>query len=583
VKKSELFFFLFACTSLFGADIVIINGDDPGVGLNDPEPRAPIAGNNGTTLGEQRLNVIARAVEIWAANLDSDVPIRILARSTTQFCTPTQGVLASAGANVVNANFANAPIADIWYHGALANALAGFDLLPDDHDINVQFNLALDESPDCLGGNGWYYGFDHNEGVQSDLLATLLHEFAHGLGFSNFFNESTGQFFNGRTDIYTFFTYDTETDMAWDDMTRPELLDSVGNDPNVVWVGDNVTGALGDFLNPLVDVTVTTPNDIAGTEVGQPANFGPSFPPEGISGEVVLVTDGTDPFNDGCEPLTNGGALAGKIALIDRGACNFTVKVAEAQAVGAIAVLIANNVADGLPPMGGDDPSITIPSVGISQAMGDQMKAWLPGVEVMIGPSNVNFEGTNEGFLRLHAPEAVSQGSSISHWTIDATPSLLMEPNITSFLTDDVDLTLFQFLDLGWPLLACSPIINDGQTVDADACVGDTVTFSINGEGDDVTYQWRKNGVELMGETDPSLELTGLDLADAGDYDCVLTNGCDESQVSGLFALSVDDAVFETALAALWNTSSDNPCRDLDDNAIVDILDLVGLVSNTGP
>jgi len=583
VKRSDLLIFLFVCTFLTGADIVIINGDAAGVGLNDPEPRAPIAGNNGTTLGEQRLNVISRAVEIWAASLDSDVPIRILARSITLPCTTNQGTLARASANVVNANFPNAPIADIWYHGALANALAGFDLLPDDHDITVEYNLALDDDPGCLGGDGWYYGFDHDEGFQSDLLAVLLHEFAHGLGFANFLDESTGEFLIGRTDIYTFFTYDTETDLAWDDMTQSQLLDSVGNDPNVVWVGDNVTDAFPDYVAGLPDVSVTTPNDIAGTERGQPAQFGPRFPVEGMSSEVVLAVDGTDPVNNGCEPLTNGADLLGKIVLIDRGECDFTVKVANAQAQGALAVMIANNVADGLPPMGGSDPSITIPSVGITQALGNQMKTWLPGVQVSIDPSTVDFEGSNEGFLRLHAPNPVALGSSISHWTIDATPSLLMEPNITPDLTDDVDLTLFQFMDLGWPLLLCSPIINDGQTVVADACVGDTVTFSINGEGDDVTYQWRKNGAELMGETDPSLELTGLDQADAGDYDCVLTNGCDESQMSGTFALSVDDVVFETVLAALWNTSSDNPCRDLDDNAIVDILDLVGLVSNTGP
>ena len=37
------------------ATIVIINGNAAGVGFNDPTPAAPVGGNTGTTLGEQRL------------------------------------------------------------------------------------------------------------------------------------------------------------------------------------------------------------------------------------------------------------------------------------------------------------------------------------------------------------------------------------------------------------------------------------------------------------------------------------------------------------------------------------------------
>ena len=38
------------------ATIVIVNQNDPGVGFNDPTPVAPVGGNPGTTLGQQRLN-----------------------------------------------------------------------------------------------------------------------------------------------------------------------------------------------------------------------------------------------------------------------------------------------------------------------------------------------------------------------------------------------------------------------------------------------------------------------------------------------------------------------------------------------
>ena len=42
--------------------------------------------------------------------------------------------------------------------------------------------------------------------------------------------------------------------------------------------------------------------------------------------------------------LTNAAAIAGKIALVDRGICGFTIKVKNAQNAGAIGVVVANNV-----------------------------------------------------------------------------------------------------------------------------------------------------------------------------------------------------------------------------------------------
>src|SRR5260370_40053972 len=53
------------------ATIVIENGDDPNVGFNDPTPVSPIVGNNGTTLGQQRLNVFQAAPSGWADTLMS--------------------------------------------------------------------------------------------------------------------------------------------------------------------------------------------------------------------------------------------------------------------------------------------------------------------------------------------------------------------------------------------------------------------------------------------------------------------------------------------------------------------------------
>ena len=65
------------------AQFVIVNINAPGIGFNDPTPAAPVGGNTGTTLGEQRLIAFTHAASIWSARLDSAVPIRIRAQFTS--------------------------------------------------------------------------------------------------------------------------------------------------------------------------------------------------------------------------------------------------------------------------------------------------------------------------------------------------------------------------------------------------------------------------------------------------------------------------------------------------------------------
>ncbi len=64
----------------------------------------------------------------------------------------------------------------------------------------------------------------------------------------------------------------------------------------------------------------------------------PSPCTEMLSGEMVAGL----PAN-GCAALTNPEAVAGKIAVLDRGDCNFTDKVRNAQDAGALAVIVCNN------------------------------------------------------------------------------------------------------------------------------------------------------------------------------------------------------------------------------------------------
>jgi hypothetical protein len=131
-------------------------------------------------------------------------------------------------------------------------------------------------------------------------------------------------------------------------------------------------------------VTVTAPAALAGDYVGGLADFGPNV--FVTSGALMKVNDGVAPEGDGCEtPFVNAAALAGKVALLDRGTCTFFAKVANAQAAGAIAAVVGNNTAGAAPPMPGSDPAITIPSLSLSQADAAKASAQLAaGVSVTL-------------------------------------------------------------------------------------------------------------------------------------------------------------------------------------------------------
>ena len=237
---------LFCSASAFGtATIVIKNDDAAGVGFNDPMPVAPIGGNPGTTLGQQRLNAFQFAANIWGATLTSGSVITVRARWMPLECTDLTAVLGSAGATTVHRNFLNAPFANTWYGPALAGALAGTDVNGGTEEIQAQFNLNIGTTG-CLTNRTWYYGLDNNHGGQRiNLVTVLLHELGHGLGFSSFTNEETGALFAGSSgvpspSIYDRFLLDNSTGKTWVQMTDAERVTSATNNGNLVWNGPQV-------------------------------------------------------------------------------------------------------------------------------------------------------------------------------------------------------------------------------------------------------------------------------------------------------------------------------------------------------
>ena len=111
------------------------------------------------------------AVDVWSANFSSAVPITIDA-SWGRVASST--VLGSARPGNYYSGFDGAPDQSLWYPSALANALAGKDLDPENPEMVIEVNsVAI-----------WN---TRNDGAprtnEYDLESVFLHEMAHGLGF----------------------------------------------------------------------------------------------------------------------------------------------------------------------------------------------------------------------------------------------------------------------------------------------------------------------------------------------------------------------------------------------------------------
>jgi hypothetical protein len=136
---------------------------------------------------------------------------------------------------------------------------------------------------------------------------------------------------------------------------------------------DGGSGQMRMFLwNRRDDISVfsvTAPEIIKGVYPASLAEFGAQIDTNLFTGEVVFVDDGSGVTSDACQPIINGNELAGKIAMIDRGDCEFGFKILNAEEQGAIGAIICNNIGTGLVQMGAGivGNQVTIPSVFLTK------------------------------------------------------------------------------------------------------------------------------------------------------------------------------------------------------------------------
>ena len=144
-----------------------------------PEQRGKVANLQAKSKFEVKYNnfpewakkEVQAAVDVWAANFSSSVPITV---DASWGRSSSWGILGSARPTNFYSGFAGAPDPSLWYTSALANSLAGKDLDKANPEMIIQVN----------SGAAWNTRGDGAPSTSEyDLESVFLHEIAHGLGF----------------------------------------------------------------------------------------------------------------------------------------------------------------------------------------------------------------------------------------------------------------------------------------------------------------------------------------------------------------------------------------------------------------
>ncbi|MFQ5479135.1 MAG: hypothetical protein ACE5E4_11010, partial [Candidatus Binatia bacterium] len=285
------------------ATIAIVNLDNPGQGLNDATPVAPVGGNSGTTRGAQVLQALTFTASILAPEVDSAVEIRVGAEFVPLPCSSSSGILGSAGPTTVHRDFAGALRSSTWYVQALANSLAGVDLAPENDDISVRLNSDLGTTG-CLTSVQWYLGFDGGAAPgEIDLVSVVLHELTHGLGFLSLVDVGIGSRFNGLDDAYSVLLEDHSTGMSFAEMSDADRAVAGVDTGDLHWIGSHlvasssvlsagvhVTGHVEMYApNPLESGSSVShfSNVLSPDELMEPAYTGPNHDP-GLATDLFL-------------------------------------------------------------------------------------------------------------------------------------------------------------------------------------------------------------------------------------------------------------------------------------------------------
>lgn len=253
----------------------------------------------------------------------------------------------------------------------------------------------ISDGPDTDGGADLNFDFpidfskDPRESANAAVtnlfyMVNMMHDVTTLIGFNEEFGNFQSTNFSGKSD-----GGDYVLAQAFDGITKHEAgtdKDANGNptkinNANFSTPIDGFNGRMQMYFwdNSGGAVSIDSPESIKGFVDYGTAGFGkpiPLFTEAPVTGNVVLINSpGSNPLL-GCNGISNSSEVKGNIAMIERGTCQFSKKVLNAQKAGAIAAIICNisgvdggdgESADGMA-AGTDAGSVIIPSIMLKKS-----------------------------------------------------------------------------------------------------------------------------------------------------------------------------------------------------------------------
>lgn len=232
--------------------------------------------------------------------------------------------------------------------------------------VTIPFGMS-GVAPRALLGNYNVFPGTVENARSEDILNALEAAYADGFDVANM---SLGGGSHGIQDLLT---------VAVDNLDLANMVVAISNGNE--GPGSFTVGSPGMAARGLTAGASTVPHFI-----GAPVTAGGSTYGAATGDFAVVTTAFTAPLQPVLAATVNGlntacaalpaGSLAGKIALVSRGACTFSTKVRNAQAAGASAVLVANNVAGDPTAMASDGTANqpTVPAYMVGLADGQALK-----------------------------------------------------------------------------------------------------------------------------------------------------------------------------------------------------------------
>lgn len=379
-----------------------LGDQDPDLGLIDGQAGWIASGATSTETKPEtwagygvKVGIVDSGIDITHPCFDDEGYDKVAQRGQTAY-TNNKVIVARVFNNKLNQSGYDAgPTVDS--HGTHVAGTVGCNLhTPDDGQPVVDgATIPYDPSgvaPGALLGNYNVFPGDVASARSEDILNALQAAARDGM---QVINMSLGGNASGKLDLLT---------TAIDNLDRSGIVVAVsaGNSgPGEFTIGspgsaERALTAGASTVGHYVGVLITSGSE-TGSELTVAATGDFPVPDSPLTAPLAVVKDGTA-LSTACTPAP-ADSLAGKIALVSRGGCTFAAKNLNAQAGGAVAVIVVNNVAGDPTAMGGAEEGVEyIPAVMAPLNAKATLMAQ-DGNAVTIGASPTYERSTNDNIL----------------------------------------------------------------------------------------------------------------------------------------------------------------------------------------